>query len=402
MRAKAAQQDFQHLLSGEPIQLEVVVRAFHEHSRAFVEELEYGNSLVEDAGTYLGGSWTLRKFIRGEISDDVVRDEIESNRRLLNRMCTLFPEVVRQLRINSTARAMIAFGIVYDACSDYKSILASGRQEANRKKLIQKMARLQKQVAELSFQLEDSDATQQWGFESAQHLFMKQVHGKEDEARPFWKLQRDVRFLSWYLELEVHRARTKPSSFRVPDNQAKTHLVDTVYGLVLSEGHPSFVTTPGSKFAYLCSLLFEIATGKSDESLAGAINRYARSNERAEADQHEIDYGEERIRARDEDNFYDIKNNLKSGPDERIAELLTEMRDRALSSEARLLVMCELEDITKAAVDRDKIHGPFIMWADQMKTDWGEKMRELDASALEELRRDIETGKQRRSELRLT
>ena len=48
----------------------------------------------------------------------------------------LFPEIVRRTRIKSPGRAKITFNIVYDACYDYKSILASGRQEANRKKLI--------------------------------------------------------------------------------------------------------------------------------------------------------------------------------------------------------------------------------------------------------------------------
>ena len=190
--------------------------------------------------------------------------------------------------------------------------------------------------------------TQHSAFDSAQRLVMKRVYSKACEARPLWKLQRDINVLSWYLELEIYRARREPRSISVPDNQAKTHLVDTVYGLTLSEGHPPFVTTPGSDFAYLCGLLFEIATGSPDESLAGAINRYARSGERADADQYEIDYSEERDRARDEDNFYDIKNS-KYGSDERIAELLSEVRDRALSSEARLLVMCELEEMAEAA-----------------------------------------------------
>src|SRR6185436_17873917 len=47
---------------------------------------------------------------------------------------------------------------------------------------------------------------------------------------------------------------------------------------------PKLVTTPGSDFAALCSLLFEAASGKSDEGLAGAINRYARSEARRQWD----------------------------------------------------------------------------------------------------------------------
>lgn len=396
MVIKASRQDLQNLLSSERVPLDVTLRILHEHLGLFAEEVDYANSIVEGAGTYLGG-WALRRFIRAELSDDIVRDEIESNRALVNRMRSLLPEIVKTLRISNPARAGIAFNIVYDTCTDYRAILTSGRKEANRKKLIQRMATLQQNVAELSALLEDSDVTHGGGFEPAQRLYMKRVHGTEDEARPFWKLQNDIRFLSWYLELELYRARTKPNSIYIPDNQAKTHIVDVAYGLAISEGYPAFVTTPGSDFSYLCSLIFEIASGKADESLAGAINRYARSDERAEADQHEIAYSEEHYRARDEDNFYDIKNST-FGSNEQIAELQKELRDQTLSSAARLLVMCELEEMIEIEENRAKVHGPFIMWASQMKVDWAKVIQAREARALEELQSDIETGKRRRLE----
>ncbi|MBZ9711356.1 hypothetical protein LB543_32175 [Mesorhizobium sp. ESP7-2] len=395
MTITASGKDLQHLVSGERVPLDVTARVFQEHFLLLADEVDYANTLMKDAGTYLG-SWALRRFIRAELSEDVAREVIASNRVLLSRMQGLFPEIVRQLRITDPNRARITFNIVFDTCSDYQAILANGRREANRRKLIQRMVKLQQRVFELSKLLSDSDVTHEGGFEPAQRLYMKRVHGKAEEARPFWKLERDVRFLSGYLELEVYRARTKPNSVRVPDNQAKSHIVNAVYELVLSEGNPRFVTTPGSEFSYLCSLLFEIATGTPDESLAGAISRYARSSERAEADQQEIDYGEERNRARDEDNFYDIKNST-FGSDQQVAELQAELRDKTLSPEARLLVMCELEEMVEAVENRDRVHGSFIMWADQIKIDWAEQARARDARNREELQRDIETGKQRRS-----
>jgi len=400
MRVRVSSHDLKTLLASDQIPLEAAIRIFHESSNRFDEEVGYGNSLLKDAGTHLS-PWTLRRLIRAEISNDIALEEVRKNRILLNRLCTLFPEIVRRLRITNSERAKITFNIVYDSCYDYRSTLGSGRQEANRKKLIQKMDHLKRRASELSTLLDDDATTRSFSFESAQRLIMKRVYGKVGETRPVWRLQQDIKLLSWHLELEIYRARRKPRSVSVPDNQAKTHLVDAVYGLALSEGYPPFVTTPGSEFSYLCSLLFEIATGKPDESLAGAINRYARSNERAEADQHEVDYGEERARARDEDNFYDIKNSTY-GSDEDIAELLSEVRDPAQSAQARLLVMCELQEMVEAIENRDRIHGPFVMWADQIKSDWGEKIRALDADALEELRRDIKAGKERRSKLQST
>jgi hypothetical protein len=53
---------------------------------------------------------------------------------------------------------------------------------------------------------------------------------------------------------------------------------------------PPLVTTPGSKFSSLCGLLYEIVSGSPDESLSGAINRYARSKDRKKVDLHDLEY----------------------------------------------------------------------------------------------------------------
>src|SRR4051812_357080 len=62
------------------------------------------------------------------------------------------------------------------------------------------------------------------------------------------------------------------------ENDQRTDLVENVYHMCTMWDGPKLVTTP------LCSLMFEAATGNSDEGLAGAINRYARSNDRRQWD----------------------------------------------------------------------------------------------------------------------
>jgi hypothetical protein len=74
---------------------------------------------------------------------------------------------------------------------------------------------------------------------------------------------------------------------------------------------PKLVTTPGSDFAALCSLLFEAVSGRSDEGLAGAINRYARSEDRKQWDREGEDEDE-----RDNDNFLSEKNTMRSSEQE--------------------------------------------------------------------------------------
>ena len=72
MRVKASPQDLQTLLASDQIPLEAAIRIFHENSRLLMEEIEYGNSLLKDAGTYLS-RWTLRRLILAEISDGICR-----------------------------------------------------------------------------------------------------------------------------------------------------------------------------------------------------------------------------------------------------------------------------------------------------------------------------------------
>jgi hypothetical protein len=66
------------------------------------------------------------------------------------------------------------------------------------------------------------------------------------------------------------------------------------------------VTTPGSQFATLCSLLFEAVSGNADESFSGAINRYARSDDRRLWDIEGEEIEDE------DDNFLIEKQNMKA------------------------------------------------------------------------------------------
>lgn len=397
MRIVASPGDLRALLQSDPIPLDVVCRMRQDRHLALKEEVEYANSLLAEAGTYLGGGWAIRRFIRAEISNEDALREIARQRELADRLGRLFPEIVRIMRVRTEPSVSVAFEIVFDTCDDYPAVLKSGRKDKNLKNRLHQMEALYKAAASLNRLISNSEISCPYGYQVTHRRYMKRVLKKDvDEAPYFSRLERDLKILEWHLELELYRARKNPADLMVHGNQAKTHLVDAAYGLVLSNGHPEFVTTPGSDFAYLCSLLYEISTGQADVSLAGAINRYARSAERAAADQNEIDHSDETSRARDEDNFYDIKNS-KFGSDEQAAMLLAEVRDRNLSSEARVLAMLEMEEMVEEVENRDRIHGPFIMWADQMKFDWAAHRQESDAQLLAELRHDIETGKLRRS-----
>lgn len=396
MKREASVQDLGELITDEPIPQRAILNIIHRHHMTTDREIAYANSLLPGAGDFLSGMWWLRAFIKADISDDDAKREIERQRLIVKRLCNLFPSLLRYLQVSDRVRAEMTLNIVFDTCTDYAAILASGRKEANKKKLVRKIGKLSRQLTELNKSLKEPDVVQGYDFERVHKSYLRHVHQKEEDARPFWQLQSDLHFLSSYLDLSLYRAHKEVDFPHVPDNQAKTYIVDCAYGLALYEGTPQFVTTPGSDFSSMCSIIYEIATGVADESLAGAINRYARSKDRAEADENELTYSEQRESLRDEDNFFDVKEGaplLKA----RVNELTTILRDQSLSEGLKVIFHCLLLDAIDESERNEKRHGPFLMWASQMKEDWDGIRRDREDYEARMLQIDIELGKLKRT-----
>lgn len=386
--------ELEQLFADGPVSHQTMLRFLHEIERIDQEEIAFANSLLPSAGDYLNGRW-LRRFITADISDDDARRWMSRQKSLIKRLCALFPSVLRYLTLDERQYALSVLNIIYDCASDYDSILLSGRKDSNRKKIINKIYNLSDRVVELNILLNDWNSIRSYDFEKAYRAYHKDLQGDEEE--PFLRLQRDMKFLEDFLKLSLYRAQRETGYIKPPDNQARTHIVDCAYSLSASWRGPPFVTTPGSDFSAMCSLIFEIATGIADESLAGAINRYARSEERAEADKYEPDYGPAWERARDEDNFYDIKETALSLRD-KIEELSAILRDPSLPIEALAIVRSLFDEALVQAERNEKSHGPFIMWASQMKRDWSEQLQLSNDLASLRLRLDIELGQRRRAE----
>jgi hypothetical protein len=130
---------------------------------------------------------------------------------------------------------------------------------------------------------------------------------------------------SWPSESSSHRSSRY-------GNDQRTTVVEWAYHMCTMWDGPKLVTTPGSDFAALCSLLFEAVSGRSDEGLAGAINRYARSEERKQWDRE--GEGEDE---RDNDNFLSEKNTMRSSEEEvELCKVL--LQEPSLSDMAKVLL----------------------------------------------------------------
>jgi hypothetical protein len=164
---------------------------------------------------------------------------------------------------------------------------------------------------------------------------------------------------------------------------------------------PPLVTTPGSDFSVACSLLYELASGESNVSLAGAINRFARSDLRKRLDEDEKESrwenSDEGMIARESDNFANIRDSLTVLHQERIfwEEMLT---SRNWSEVQKMQLAKRLIHIDRELERASVRHGPFLVWADQISErelaeSW-RKMHERDAQSLQS---EIERGQRRRT-----
>lgn len=372
-----------------------MLNCIHDFSRISQEEIEYANTIVPESGEYLGGFW-LRKFVQAELTDDEAKKEIANRKLLISRLCELFPSVLRYMKLAEREDAQNVLHIIHDCVSDLQDVASNGRKDANRRKIKAKLKSTCKLIEELIPQLEQANTSSLYDFDRMLSLYQKHVDKTDDVNRSFVELQRDMDFLLDYLDYSIYRIDHDPGFIWVPDNQAKTHIVEYAYRLTTSWDGPPFVTTPGSDFSAMCGLIYEIATGVPDESFAGAISRFARSRERAEEDQHLLDYGPEWERSRDEDNFFDVKEAAVKLQTE-IAQLRMTLNDPLLPQKASVLIGVLLSEAMEKAEDNEKRHGPFIMWASQMKVDWSSEVALMDDIHATEVRLAIRLGSLRRA-----
>jgi hypothetical protein len=125
---------------------------------------------------------------------------------------------------------------------------------------------------------------------------------------------------------------------------------------------PKLVTTPGSQFATLCSLLFEAVSGKADESLAGAINRYARSDDRRLWDIEGEEMEDE------DDNFLIEKQNMKGCT--RSIELCKALQNTpGLSIMAKTLLQMRIDRETRSYEEASETYGPRQVYIDNYNSE---------------------------------
>lgn len=340
---------------------EITDTSFSEKKRAIAL------ALSESAGTYLE-NWAILDFISDKYSQDEVSELIETRKTLVSRLSLPLPSIIELLKLAHIGDIASAIHQIYDCAKDYPVIERSQYSSQQRKKAVQGI----NSIIDLAEQLDEAldRAGTHVDIEFHHHKdAVARINGNERELDHIEELRRELKALRFVSRLTLYRDDVGERSFYVGDNKARTHIVEYAYRLALQFGTPILKTTPGSDFSTLCSLIFEVATGMANESLAGAINKFARSSERQEIDEEEIihryENSDEGISEYESDNFSSVKAKIKScGAEEIFWQSM--MSSRQWDDSSHYHISLRFLDARERKENAMKEHGPFIVWASQI------------------------------------
>jgi hypothetical protein len=386
---------------GEDIPFDLMNSAINEITDRSYSDVERSaaSQISDEAGKYLE-SWALLDFISAKSSDEQTLAHIKKRKQLVSRMTILLPTIIELLHINDIREMSSATEQIYDCAGAYSAIESSQYSTKQRKQAVHGI----NSIIDLAQQL--IEALDQAG----NHIDIEFDHHKESVARfrnaetratRFEDLRTDLMAMRFASQLTIYRDSVGERSFYVGDNKAKTHVVECAYRLALRFGTPMLKTTPGSDFSTLCSLILELATGNANESLAGAINKFARSSERQEIDEDEkinqYENSDEGIAEYESDNFSSVKASIKSFEGEEIF-WQTMLSSQNWDDYTIGQISIRLLDARERKKNAMGEHGPFLVWASQMsRTTFDEWREESERHEAKILALAIELGQRTRS-----
>ncbi|WP_047463375.1 hypothetical protein [Rhizobium rhizogenes] len=397
MTSSAIEKLIPYLRSGDRIPHRVVLDALNEASdgRRGDAERRVAREISTEAGDYLPG-FHLLDFISAKLSDDDCLRAVVERKVIIARMEDLLPAVFGFLGEMEARAVSSVVEQVFDCSIGYQYIQRAAYSSQQRKVILNDVHALVGLLNQIEPLLERSGWHVRGEYEEHKRA-MARIHSRDtSDLASFDELRKEIKGLRLAAEVALVRDSIGDEPFLVGDNKARTHIVEFAYNLSLRFGQPSFVTTPGSDFSNLCSLLIELATGVQDESLAGAINRFARSELKARIDREEIEFRDEEsdegIARREADNFAHIKGSLLS-LDASKELWLRILASRSWDTFSEEQIALRLSDIRNEREIAEKTQGPHLVWASQMSPAVHEQYRqEIEDHERTMLRLAIELG----------
>jgi len=347
----------------------------------------------------------ISTIIRADISTDDAKRDVQEARLRYRRYLPLLPTLFRHLRLERRYHALNVIFRVDDCCREVPTIARQGRRDSNKRKLLKELASSADMVGAVEALFDRLRYVVGSEFDSimdAHEGAKVPVGGWHPPYNRLSSMHEALQFLRGAIEIRATLVQDGEAEPLISDNQVKAHIVECAYDLTRVYGGPPLVTTPGSDFAFVCSLIYEMATGKPDASMAGAISRFARSDARREADEYDQEEAALSDRTKPVDNFASSRRTTEMFLAE-ATKYAGLYRDPRLSKDASYCALL----ITRRAVEKAEAasseYGPFLLWVDQYSETHREQLAQEQEKLTEEMRKlDTRLGELRRKELKMS
>lgn len=228
-------------------------------------------------------SFQVSWFLRQEISQQQFDEACIANQQFQKRAANLLPTLFAYLDFRETGYEQSnAISLLDDTHYDYTISIGAPRSDRKRKKILNEVKAAEKALREATERFRAIEPAvgyeveaflnryKVWDMETGKSMFILSIFLTRLEV------------LTELLSIVRARINTDPEFPMVSGNDVRSDIVKAAHTMCVWWRGPELKTTPGSDFSNFASILFEIVSGEPDASLAGAINRYARSKERDE------------------------------------------------------------------------------------------------------------------------
>lgn len=386
-------QDFlEPLFSGECLDKHFLIHVMQLARRIDPKDIDLANSIYPLAGEYLPEHW-IRFVIRADVTDEDIKAEISRQQAFFDRLLPLLPSLINYLSIEEREDVLNALSCLSDCHADFGLVEGAQRHDKSKRELLDSLNAAIQSVKATITTIDEVAHFVDVDFDRIHEIYAEKATFSKYSFAAF---KHDLALYQNCLQIARYRAKIEDEYIHIPNNQTRTHVVEYAYTMSCFWNGPKLVTTPGSEFSAFCSLLYEAVAGTLDASLAGAINRFARSEERRRFDLGEVEDGPDSDETGDVDNFGWVKSVIS-----RVMIECEKYRAMLSSSElddgAKLVVKLMMARELDRADAAEKKYGPNLLWAHQLDPATLEDIhRSVETIKAERRRQDIEIGQHRR------
>lgn len=302
---------------------------------------------------------------RAEITEEQAKREIASQKLFFKRLALLLPGLLSYFKFEQPSEILQALAHIDDCHRDFSIIETAQRRDKARRLAMQELSAARRALSTAATALSKIDAIASLEYERLRSAHLGQGETRNSKNYATSDMVREIEFCSAAIEISALRAEREDNYFIFSTSGTSTHVVEAAFALSVWYNGPPLVTTPGSDFSAICSIIYEIASGRADESLAGAINRFARSEDKQRFLAEEEELRVENDEALVPDNFRAIASDIAhAGEDIEIYQQLSAMP--GLSPTARMLANSMVADAQARIETASKKYGPNLLWAHQI------------------------------------